>query len=80
MILCSCCVIRQDDLRDAVRALVAENPKAPITLNRVYRFLGKTPDCTDCSPLLTRRISILAAEIIVKEDILRGQDIPRRLK
>jgi len=80
MILCSCCVIRQNDLRDAVRALVTENPRAPITLNRVYRFLGKTPDCTDCSPLLTRRISILAAEIIVKEDILRGQDIPRRLK
>ena len=28
------------DLRDAVRALITENPKAPITLNRVYRFLA----------------------------------------
>ncbi|WP_136657745.1 hypothetical protein [Nitratireductor sp. XY-223] len=80
MILCSCCVIRQDELRAAVRALITENPKAPVTLNRVYRHLGRKPDCMDCSPLLTRRISMISADIIVREDILRGQDIPRRLK
>jgi hypothetical protein len=34
----------------------------------------------ECAPLLVRRINILSAEIIVKEEILRGQDVPRRLK
>ena len=80
MILCSCCVIRQEELRTTVRALLSQNPKAPVTLNRVYKHLGRKPDCTDCSPLLTRRINIISAEIIVQEDILRGQEIPRRLK
>jgi hypothetical protein len=80
MILCSCCVIRQDDVREAIRALVAQNPRAPVTPSRVYRQLGKTPTCMDCAPLLVRRINILAADIIVREQILKGQDIPRRLK
>lgn len=80
MILCSCCVIRQDDVREAIRALIARNPAAPVTPNRVYRQLGKTPTCMDCAPLLVRRINMLAADIIVREQILKGQDIPRRLK
>jgi len=80
MILCSCCVIRQIDLANAIRALLKENPSAQITPNRVYRHLGKRPDCMDCAPLLVRRINILAAEITVKEEILKGQDIPRRLQ
>ncbi len=80
MILCSCCVIRHTDLAAAIRALRQENPKAQITLNRVYRHLGKRPVCMDCSPLLVRRINILSAEIIVREEILKGQDIPKRLK
>jgi hypothetical protein len=80
MILCSCCTIRQADLTDAIRALRKENPNAQITPNRVYRHIGLKPDCMECAPLLVRRINILSAEIIVKEEILRGQDVPRRLK
>ena len=52
MILCSCAVIRQEELRDAIRQLHGENPSAPITPNRVYRKIGKTPTCMVCAPLL----------------------------
>jgi len=80
MIICSCCVIRQDDLAGAVRALRKENPNAQITPNRVYRALGKRPVCNDCASLIVRRINITAADIIVREELHRGQDVPRRLR
>lgn len=80
MILCSCCVIRQADLADAIRALRRENPNAQVTPNRVYRHLGMRPDCMECAPLLIRRINVLSAEIMIREEILKGEDIPRRLK
>ncbi len=80
MILCSCAVIRQNEMRDAIRELIEKNPKAPVTPNRVYRQMGKSPDCTDCAPLLTRRIQMIYTDIVVNENILKGQDVPRRLK
>ena len=80
VILCSCCVIRQEDLKDAIRALHKQNPSAQITPNRIYKHIGKTPSCMECAPLLVRRINILAADIIVREEVLRGQEIPRRLR
>jgi hypothetical protein len=80
MILCSCMLIRQDELRDAIRALHRENPSAPITPNRVYRHLGRTPTCMVCAPLLVRRIYRIASDVIVREGIHRGEDEPRRLR
>jgi hypothetical protein len=52
MILCSCAVIRETELRDAIRVLHKENPSAPMTPNRVYRQIGRKPDCMACSPCL----------------------------
>ncbi len=80
MILCSCTLIRQADLKPAIRKLHAANPAAPITPNRVYRTLGKKPTCMVCAPLLTRRIYKAASEVIVQENILGGDEEPRRLK
>jgi len=80
VILCSCAVIRQEELREAIRSLHAENASAPITPNRVYRKIGKTPTCMVCAPLLVRRIYRLANEVIVREGILGGEEEPRRLK
>ena len=80
MILCSCALIRQNELRDAIRVLHRQNPGAPITPNRVYKALGKTPSCMSCAPLLVRRIYRIANEVIVQEGILGGEEEPRRLK
>jgi hypothetical protein len=80
VIICSCAVIRQAELRDAIRKLYRTNPGAPITPNRVYRTLGKTPTCMDCAPLLTLRIYATAQEVIVAEGLLRGDAHPRRIK
>ena len=80
MIICSCAVIRQDELRDAIRQLYKSNPGAPITPNRVYRAIGRAPTCMDCAPLLTLRIYATAQEVIVAEGLLRGDAHPRRIK
>jgi hypothetical protein len=80
MILCSCAVIRQEELREAIRKLHSENPRAPITPNRVYRHIGKAPTCMVCAPLLVRRIYRIAHEIIVHEGMLGGEEVPRRLR
>lgn len=80
MILCSCAVIRQEELREAIRTLYRSNPSAPITPNRVYRALGKSPTCMDCAPLLVLRIYATAQEVIIGEGLLRGDAHPRRIK
>jgi hypothetical protein len=80
MILCSCAVIRQEELREAIRSLHGENPGAPITPNRVYRRIGKAPTCMVCAPLLVRRIYRIANEVIVRDGILGGEEEPRRLR
>ena len=80
MILCSCALIRQNELRDAIRLLHKKNPSAPITPNRVYKTLGKTPSCMLCAPLLVRRIYRIANEVAVQEGILGGEEEPRRLR
>ncbi len=80
MIICQCCVIRTSELKSAVRELINSNPKAQVTPNRVYRQLGKSPTCAECAPLLIRRINQFAHEIAVRENILKGQEMPRRLQ
>lgn len=80
MIICQCCVIRAEELKSAVRTLLQSNPNAQVSPNRVYKLLGKKPNCTDCAPLLIRRINQFAHEIAVNERILKGQDMPRRLR
>lgn len=80
MIICSCAVITEAEVREAVRVLHRKNPKAAITPARVYRQIGRTPSCMDCAPLLVRRIYKIGYEVVVGEDILKGQEIPRRLK
>lgn len=80
MILCSCAVIREDEMRAAIRELIKKNPKAPVTPNRVYKQMGKSPDCSDCAPLLTRRIQLIAADVAISELVLKGQAQPRRLQ
>ncbi len=80
MILCSCAVITQEELWEAIRALHAENPSAPMTPNRVFRKIGKAPTCMVCAPLLVRRIYRFANEVIVREGIMGGEEEPRRLR
>jgi hypothetical protein len=80
MINCTCAEIRQNELEEAVRALHKANRSAPITPNRVYRALGKTPTCMDCAPLLTLRIYATAQQVIIGESLMRGDAQPRRIK
>lgn len=80
MIICQCCIIRTEELKDAVRLLLKSNPNAQVTPNRVYKHLRKSPTCGECSSLLIRRINQFAHEVAVRENILKGQEIPKRLR
>lgn len=79
MIICQCAVIREAEVETAIRSLREKNPKAQITQSRLFKELGKKPDCTDCAPLLNHRITRITADLQLK-DYLKGDDIPRRLK
>lgn len=80
MIICSCAVISDKEVREAIRLLHKNNPSAAITPSRVYKAIGRKPSCMECAPLLVRRIYKIGYEVTVNEDILKGQDVPRRLK
>ena len=48
MLICSCTVISDHDIRTAVKWMRSADPLALITPGKVYRALGKKPDCGGC--------------------------------
>ena len=52
MIVCSCAVISDHDIRNAINWMQTVDPYAVVTPGRVYRALGKSPDCGGCISLM----------------------------
>ena len=48
MLICSCSVISDRDIRAAVEWMRAADPLTVVTPGKVYRALGKRPDCGGC--------------------------------
>ncbi len=51
MIVCSCAVITSDEIHRTIAWMRAASPDTIITPGKVYRALGKTPDCGGCIAL-----------------------------
>lgn len=51
MIVCSCAGISSADITRAIAWMRAADPQAIVTPGKVYRALGKTPDCGACMRL-----------------------------
>lgn len=54
MIVCSCAVITDKDVAEAVSALRTGDPFVVLTPGLIYRLLGKRPSCGNCLPLITK--------------------------
>jgi bacterioferritin-associated ferredoxin len=73
MIVCSCRRISDQEIQAAIAWMRAADPHTLITPGKVYRALGKAPDCGGCvrlfvaemrrSPLLEVRSEAGAAEV-----------------
>ncbi|NIY78491.1 MAG: (2Fe-2S)-binding protein [Rhodobacteraceae bacterium] len=51
MIVCSCNAITDRDIHAAIDWMRAADPETIITPGKVYRALGKSPDCGNCMSL-----------------------------
>ncbi len=51
MIVCSCQTISSKDIHTAIGWMRAADPDTIITPGKIYRALGKTPDCGGCMKL-----------------------------
>ncbi|WP_163849704.1 (2Fe-2S)-binding protein [Pseudooceanicola aestuarii] len=51
MIVCHCTNISDTDIHSAIDWMRAADPYTLITPGKVYRALGKSPDCGGCMPL-----------------------------
>lgn len=51
MIVCSCQRITDADIHAAIDWMRSADPASMITPGRIYRALGKTPDCGGCMKL-----------------------------
>lgn len=56
MIICSCAVITDTDIRRAVDWMRAADPYAVVTPGKVYRALGKSPECGGCIRLFVNSL------------------------
>ena len=69
MIVCSCTGTTDRDIREAIAWMRASDPLTLITPGRIYRALGKAPQCGGCIRLFVEKT--------------RGEDrmaVPRELR
>jgi bacterioferritin-associated ferredoxin len=70
MIVCSCMRISRKDIHAAIAWMRASDPHTLITPGKVYRALGKAPDCGGCIRLFVaemRRSRLL--EVAAEPDV-----------
>lgn len=63
MIVCSCNVITDREIAQAVSALRTHDPYVVITPGLVFRQLGKRPQCGSCLGLVSRIMLIAGGEV-----------------
>jgi bacterioferritin-associated ferredoxin len=51
MIVCQCLAISDHDIRAAISWMRAADPETLVTVGKIYRALGKSPDCGGCIAL-----------------------------
>jgi bacterioferritin-associated ferredoxin len=56
MIVCSCMRISDRDIHQAIAWMRAADPHTLITPGKVYRALGKSPDCGGCIRLFVENM------------------------
>lgn len=54
MIICSCNLITDHDIGEAVRSLKEADPYVVLTPGSVFKALRKRPSCGNCLPLFSR--------------------------
>lgn len=74
MIVCSCMRISARDIRAAISWMRAADPHTLITPGKIYRVLGKAPDCGGC-------IRLFVAEMRRSRDLeVPAGDVPIELR
>ncbi len=79
MIVCSCAVISSEDIHRTIAWMRAASPDTIITPGKVYRALGKTPDCGGCIALFVatmRQNRRMAVPSDLPEELLGLRDLP----
>ena len=56
MIVCSCTRITDTDIAQAIAWMRAADPYTLITPGKIYRALGKAPDCGGCIRLFVEKM------------------------
>ncbi|QIE56154.1 (2Fe-2S)-binding protein [Pikeienuella piscinae] len=56
MIVCSCAGITSADIRAAITWMRAADPTAIVTPGKVYRALGRSPECGGCMRLFVNNM------------------------
>ena len=70
MIVCHCTSITDKEIHAAVDWMRASDPDTVITPGKVYRALGKRPDCGGCLPLFVATMSMCGSFEVPQQ--LRG--------
>lgn len=79
MIVCSCSVITSDDIHRTIAWMRAASPDTLITPGKVYRALGKRPDCGGCISLFIatmRQDRLTAVHADMPPELLGLGDLP----
>jgi bacterioferritin-associated ferredoxin len=78
MMICHCNGISDTEIQSAIDWMRAADPETIITPGKVYRALGKRPDCGGCLPLflatMERNVNL---QVPTAPPILRGREQDR---
>ncbi|WP_075222856.1 (2Fe-2S)-binding protein [Acuticoccus yangtzensis] len=68
MIVCHCNIIKRNDIREAVHAILAADPSGRLEPQYIYRELQKRGRCCSCFPLVASIVDEMLAEAMTLVD------------
>ena len=77
MIVCSCTRVTDTDIAQAIAWMRASDPYTLITPGKIYRALGKKPDCGGCIRLFVEKMRA-DDNLAVPVELRNLRDKPRR--
>lgn len=80
MIVCSCMRITDRDIQSAIAWMRAADPHTLITPGKVYRALGKAPDCGGCIKLFVTEMRRSKLLQVPSDGSRQAAELPAELR
>lgn len=79
MIICHCNVIKRDEIVEAIRELLAEDPSVSLEPQSIYKALSHRGKCCGCFPVVKSVVEMVLNNAISERELVARAGAPVEL-